>query len=435
MLKPSDLAVFGGRPTASHAWPPWPEFNVEVFDRVSNALRSGRWAVSGPFTGERSLDACFGETFAKFVGTKWCLPIDHGSSAIVAALMALRIGPGDEVIVPGLTWVACASAVLRVGAIPILVDIDADTLCLRPDAVQAAITAKTAGILVVHLFSAMAEMDEMRRIAASHGLALIEDAAQAHGATWRGLGAGSLGDVGTFSMQQSKVLTSGEGGAVVTSDPALYRALEQIRGDGRRYVTYAPTAGYPDLEGIGEIQGCNMHLSEIQSALLLAGLDRLPSQNSIRSRAAQLLDNKLSQIDGVHIIKPYPENTGRTYYCYVVRIDTSRFESRSVDIIARALSAELGAWVQPLPMPLDANPLYQPHTHWSARLHGHAARLEPARFDLREAHRQAAQGIVFHHSMLLAPDDHVLTIVEAVNKVMEYASLLPAKIDDGSRSW
>lgn len=136
---------------------------------------------------------------------------------MLAALTALEVQPGDEVIVPGLTWVACASSVLRAGGIPILVDIDPRTLCLDPHAVEAAITSRTAAILGVHLYSAMAEMHELRRIAASHGLPIIEDAAQAHGARWEHDGAGSLGEIGVFSMHQNKVLTSGEGGAAAGS--------------------------------------------------------------------------------------------------------------------------------------------------------------------------------------------------------------------------
>lgn len=173
------LAVQGGSPVCSAAWPSWPQCGEHTLARVANALTSGRWAVSGPSTGRPSIDAELADRFAAFVGVPHCVPVDHGSSALVASLTALGVGPGDEVVVPGLTWVACASAVLRTGAVPVLADIESATLCLDPAAVEAALTPRTVAVLAVHLYSAMADMDRLRAITQRAGLALIEDAAQA----------------------------------------------------------------------------------------------------------------------------------------------------------------------------------------------------------------------------------------------------------------
>jgi dTDP-4-amino-4,6-dideoxygalactose transaminase len=420
----SHLALLGGAPVNDTPWPTWPQADEHVIRRVGEVLSGGRWAVSGVWTGGRPLDDLFAERFASFVGARRCVPVDHGSSALVAALTALDVQPGDEVIVPGLTWVACASAVVRVGAIPVLVDIDADTLCVAPAAVEAAITRRTAAIMVVHLYSAMADMDRLVQIAQRHGLPIVEDAAQAHGARWRDRGAGSLGAIGTFSMQQGKVLTSGEGGAAVTSDDALYAKLEQLRGDGRRYVSGMRQVGRPDLGERSTLQGWNMHLSEMQAALLLAGLDTLPSENARRAQAANYLDAELGRLDGIEIVNAYPENTRRTYYHYAIRAEPDALQDRSVDLVCEAISAELGAWVHPAYPPLNAHPLYRPLAHPFARRRRHARRLDPVRFPLPEAHRQRKRVVAFHHPLLLAPQEQLAKIVEAVDKVLRHAHQL-----------
>ena len=424
----SPLAVLGGEAVCTGSWPRWPQIGTDTLERVRGVLSSGRWTVSGPWVGRLPLDVEFAERFSAFVGTRWCVPVDHGSSALLAALIALGVQPGDEVIVPGLTWVACASAVLRTGAIAILVDIDPHTLCLDYRAAEAAITSRTTAILVVHLYSAMAEMHELRRIAAKHRLPIIEDAAQAHGASWEQDGAGSLGEVGIFSMHQNKVLSSGEGGAAVTSDPGLQAKLEQLRGDGRRYLARDErrVVGRIDLKEVGTLQGWNMHMSEMQAALLLDGLERLPSQNSRRARAARFLDREFSAIEGFEIVRPYPQNTARTYYHYVLPVDPEMFARLPIEVICEAVSAELRAWVYPPIKPLNAHPLYQPQRHPFARLPGWMDRLNPRRFDLPEAHRLARSALLFHHSLLLGTDQQLLAIVEAVDKVRRHAHRLTA---------
>ncbi len=420
------LAILGGTPTSRARWPPWPQVDDATLGRVGGVLASGRWTVTGAWTGRSPLDVTFAKLFAAYVGTRWCLPVDHGSNALLAALTALGVGPGDEVIVPGLTWVACASAVVRAGALPILADVDQRTLCMDHRAVEAAVTGKTAAILAVHLYSAMAEMDELRRIAARYGLALVEDASQAHGARWDDLGAGAVGDVGVFSMHQNKLLTSGEGGAVVTSDPVLHTALEQLRGDGRRYRPddEPRILGEPDLEEVGDVQGWNMHLSEMQVALLLDGLERLPGQNARRARAVRVLDDGLSGMDGIDLVRPYARNTVRPFYAYVVLVEPAAFAGLPVEVICEAVSAELGTRVRPCIVPLDVHPLYEPARHPFGRLAGWADQLDPRRFDLREAHAVASRAVVVPHPLLLGTDQQVHAIVEATDKVRRNAHLL-----------
>jgi dTDP-4-amino-4,6-dideoxygalactose transaminase len=419
----TELAIHGGTPVFAGEWPAWPQLGGES-SQVQQVLAGTRWAVSGNWTGKSTLDELFAQQFAEFVGASWCVPTDHGSSALLAAFTALGVGPGDEVIVPGLTWVACASTVIRAGAIPILVDIDADTLCVDPAGIEAAITERTAAILVVHLYSAMADMDRIQAIAAKTGIPVVEDAAQAHGARWHDRSAGSLGDVGTFSMQQGKVLTSGEGGAAVTSDVGMYAKLEQLRGDGRRYAPWPQRrVGYPDLVEETGPQGWNMHLSEVQAAMLLDGLTRLPDQNAARAKAAAMLDEAFSGIPGAEVIRPYPANTHRTYYHYVIRLDRAEFASRSIDAICRAVSAELGFFVHPPYPPLNAHRLYRPAEHPLTRTSAPAV-FDPRQFALPEADRQVARTATIHHPALLADASALDAVVEAFDKVRRGAQFI-----------
>lgn len=420
------LALNGGSSVRNGNWPKWPQYGPLALDLLKQVLDSGRWAVSGAWTGQRPLEQVFAEQFAEFLGVQYCVPTDHCSSALVMSMRSLGIGPGNEVIVPGLTWVACASTVLRVGAVPILVDIEPETLCLSPEAVEAAITPRTAAILVVHLYSAMANMDELLTISHKYGVPLIEDCAQAHGARWLGQRAGSLGKIGVFSMQQGKVLTCGEGGAAVTSDPQLFSLLEQLRNDGRRLAKGPLQIGHMHLNEIGEVVGANLAMSEFQLAALLDGFSRLEEQNVIRASRAMYLSQRLRAVPGLDFIRPHPQNDERAYYHYVVRYEPELFANRPVDVICRALEAELGFWVHPAYKPLNDNLLYRPHLDKSLIDRQVDRRtIDPTRFELPEATRQHERLVLFHHSILLGSLTDMDDIAAAFEKVQRLAHALP----------
>jgi dTDP-4-amino-4,6-dideoxygalactose transaminase len=424
-LTSSSLAVNGANPVRSKPWPRWPEYGPQATTLLEQVLERGRWAVSGLWTGEASFDQVFAKEFSRYLGVEYCIPTDHGSSALVIAMRALGIGAGDEVIVPGLTWVACPAAVLRVGAVPILVDIEPDTLCLSPEAVDAAITSRTAAIMVVHLYSAMAQMDKLIGIARARGIPIIEDSAQAHGARWRGHAAGTLTEVGTFSMQQTKVLTCGEGGAVVTSNARLCSLLEQHRNDGRRYSVACPELGHMHFEEIGDVAGGNYAMSEFQSALLLDGLSRLDKQNRERRINAQYLDYRLVELGGLKRIEPYEQNAERSYYYYVVRYEPSEFAGKTVDSVCKALEAELNFFVHPTYKPLNNHQLYRPHLSKKVADQHLLEKLDPAQFDLPEALRQHERAILIHHSALLGTQEDMDDIVAAFEKVKRLAHTIP----------
>lgn len=421
MTSTSELAIFGGTPVWSGSWPAWPATGPQTLAHLQAVLDSGRWAISGQWTGAETWDRRFSRRFADYVGVEHCFTMDHGSSALVAALLALDIGVGQEVIVPALTWVACASAVMRVGATPVLVDISPDSLCIEPAAIEAAIGERTACIMVVHLYCCMTDMDRIAEIAERHRLPVIEDCAQAHGAEWRGRRAGSLGDIATFSMQQGKALTSGEGGAVVTRDRALADRLERLRCDGRRYQVRDRRIGRPDLEELPGLQGMNFCLSEFQAALLCDGLDRLDAQTERRCQHAALLDERFSEWPSLAIIQPYAGNTRRAYYHYAVRLTKDVTDHVPVARVCEALSAELGTWIHCAYPAIHRHPLYAPNT-----LNALPAVTVRANAALGHAEDQSARLVLLHHAVLLAERPAVEAIVEAFDKVLGHLDRLEA---------
>ena len=350
-----------------------------------------------------------------------CIATASGSAALLVALEALDVGVGDEVIVPGLTWVASASAVIRVNAVPVLVDIDPDTLCLSVEAARRALSPRTRAVCVVHLYSSMADMDAYRALAAEASVPLVEDCAQAPGAAWRDARAGTLGTVGVFSMQQTKVLTAGEGGAVITASPEVARRLEQVHADGRMFRRPPPPVGALELAEVGEVMGSNQALSEVQAALVLEGLTRLESENQVREGNARRLDAALGELPGLTPVRCLPPQTRRSYYHYALRIDVRRFGWTDVGPLADMLSAELAFPAERVYRPLNDHPLYRPGTRRTTALsESYRAAIDPARFHLPECERAHAEVVSFHHRLLLGDDRDMDDVIRAFHKVWEH---------------
>lgn len=417
------LALAGGQPVWRDGWPTWPQHDDHTSGAVFAALRSGRWTVSGGWTGVEPYEQLFARRFADFVGVPYCVSTDHGSSSLEIALEAVEVGAGDEVIVPVLTWVATATAVLNVNAVPVFVDVDPDTGCLDPGATAAAITDRTRAIIAVHLHCRMADMDALGGLVDEHGIRLIEDCAQAHGARWRGRSAGSMGAVGAFSMQQGKVLTCGEGGAVVTRDPLLYDRLQQLRADARRYPVAEPRLGYPYLVEAGDVMGNNRCLAELPAALLLDQLDRLPAQLRRRARAADMLDTELARLPG---LRPLARHAGLelpSVFAYAVRREPDAFRGVPTELVCAALAAELGVRVYRSDRPLHDNVLYCPQTKPRYRwLHERPRTV--AGGDFRHANELYANLILLPQRVLLADQAAIEAVIAAFDKVARHAAEL-----------
>jgi L-glutamine:scyllo-inosose aminotransferase/L-glutamine:2-deoxy-scyllo-inosose/3-amino-2,3-dideoxy-scyllo-inosose aminotransferase len=305
-----------------------------------------------------------------------------------------------------------------VGAVPVLVDINEQTLCISADAAEAALTERTAAIMVVHLFCSAADLDRFGALSRSRGIPLLEDCSQAHGAIWRGRRVGSFGTLAAFSFQQTKLLTSGEGGAALTDDAQLARRMEELRADGRRYVAQ-PRIGQLDLEEVGAVQGRNYCLSEFHAALLVEGLDRLDEENAVRRGNANLLRAHLDGIDGVEIIDQPPQLEEPTYYHLCLRFEPEQFGVASVDPIAEALTAELGVHVEPVDRPLNDNPLYDPRRSSRSDPRDHGA-LDPTQFGLPAATEARRTCLTLPHRVLLGDALDTESIVQAIEKVQAH---------------
>ena len=414
------LAIDGGAPRFPGSWPQWPASNLGTEDALLRVARSGRWAISGLNAGEPAEERLFGDRFAAYLGSKYGVPVTNGSAALVVALEALGVRAGDEVLVPGVVWVACASAVARAGAIPVLVDVDETTFCMSPSAASAAITDRTSAILLVHLYSSVADLDAFVGLASKHGLALIEDCAQAHGAAWKGRRVGSIGDVGTFSFQNFKLLTAGEGGILVTSDRQVYDSAQQLRGDGRRWADAAPRIGYPDLHEVGERQGHNHCMTEFQAAILHANLPYLDSQNQKRLENVAL-ESQLDMIDGVSVVRARDQRiTSQTFYHLPIQVDARAFSGASGEKIGDAVGAELELFLEPVDPPLNSHPLYRPSQYTRFDLERRTM-LDVSGYDLPNASKLALSCFTVPHYAFLASVDRVLDIARALSHVQRSA--------------
>ncbi|RKT82956.1 L-glutamine:2-deoxy-scyllo-inosose/3-amino-2,3-dideoxy-scyllo-inosose aminotransferase [Saccharopolyspora antimicrobica] len=418
----SQLAVLGGTPVRQdRAWPGWPQYDAETERSLVAALRSRRWAISWASDGSRARERLFAEEFARYNEIAHCVSVDHGSSALVVALEALDIGPGDEVIVPVMTWVAPVTAVLRVGALPVLVDVDPETGCITPDAIRAAVSDRTKAVIVVHLACTVADLDGIQQVVADTGIELIEDCAQAHGARWRGRPVGTFGSVGAFSFQVGKVLAGGEGGAVITADERLYRRAQQLRADSRRYRDQEVVAGEEELVESGEVMGGNYCMSELTAAVLLDQLPRLDAQHEHREKTAQVLEAGLAELGDFGPI-PLPEQADkRSVYEYGIRFRPGTFGDASVERVAQAVSAELGMALWPPDLPLHRSVMLNPHTKRRfASVWDDAGRERALGRDFSGSEKYRETTLIFHHKALLGGAEDAEDLVRAVAKVRDH---------------
>ncbi|MEO3812918.1 DegT/DnrJ/EryC1/StrS family aminotransferase [Sphaerisporangium sp. B11E5] len=410
------LAVEGGVPVRppGRAWPAWPVPADDAGRHLDAVLRSGRWAITSPGSGEL-FERRFSRMFAEYVGVRHCVPVDHGSSALVVALEALGLEYGDVVLVPVLTWVASASAVLRAGLVPVLVDVDPDTGCVSPQTLDLA--AGPRAVLAVHWSCAMADIPALREVTAPRGVTVVEDAAQAHGAQWLGRQAGSLARLGCFSMQHSKVLTGGEGGAVVTDDDTLASLAQELRADSRRYTTRADAPQGLELEESATMMGANLCLSEFGAALLCAQLARLDEQHEIRNRNYAALSGLLDAIPGVRLLRHRPEQTRISIYEAPIIFDPLP-AGMTNEQVADALTAELHVRFYPPREPLNRSRLLQPWTKPTLGPLAERFRAEHRGRVYPHAEHLASHAVLTHHSTFLGTRQDMADIAEAVAKVV-----------------
>jgi len=334
----SQLAILGGPKTRTEPYPEWPVWDQRDIDAVTKVIKSGRWG-GYPYPGPKTAELA--RKFAELQGGGYAVPMANGTVTMEVACRAADIGWGDEVIVPAYTFQATAAAPMTAGAIPVIVDVDPNTYCIDPRAIEAAITPKTKAIIPVHLGHQMADMDALMVLAEKYNLIVIEDCAHAHGAKWNGQGAGTIGHFGSFSLQSSKTLTAGEGGILLCRTPELAAKAASIIDCGRPHAL----GGGPEDEGMDFQVGGNYRLSEIAAALALVGIERFPAQAKQREEMAAYIDESLSEIQGVRVLKRDPRHTTRSFYRYMFAITPEEFGVEH-EVLCAALDAEgVGCWV------------------------------------------------------------------------------------------
>ena len=403
------LAVDGGEPAHRGGWPRWPVWDEREERALLAVLRSGAWGMV-----QGSAVAGFEQAWARFQQARHCVAVTNGTAALELALRALEVGPGDEVITTAYTFVATAAAILLVGAVPVFADIDPESYELDPAAVEAAVTPRTRAVVPVHVAGCPPDMDGLLAVARRHGLRVLEDAAQAHGAEWRGRRVGALGDLGTFSFQAGKNLTAGEGGAVVTDDEALYRRAWSLHNVGRTLTEDWRAGGWYQHD----LLGVNARLTEFQAALLLAQLARLEEQMARRERAARFLDRELAAIPGLRPQARDPGVTAHAHHLYLVRYDPAAFGGRDRAQFLAALRAEGVPASAGYTTPLYRSPAIAAATAALCARLGRADTPLPVALPVSER-ASAREGVWLTQNTLLAGDEELADIPRAARKVQE----------------
>jgi len=381
-------------------------------DALVRVIRSGRWNRGDNV-------AAFESAYASLTGAKHCLATANGTSALITSLGALGLGPGDEVIVPPYTFVATINTVLLMRALPVFVDTDIDTFQIDAQKVERAVTGNTKLILPVHLGGSAADLDTILEIGRRRGIAVVEDACQAHLAEWHGRKVGTYGKTGCFSFQASKNLNSGEGGAILTDDDALIETCYRFHNNSRGRRNTGDDFSYRSI-------GANLRLTEFQAALLTAQMMRLQEQARTRDANAAHLTELLRQIPGITPARMYAGCTRNAYHLYMFRYDSSRFAGLPRATFIKALAAE-GIPMQGGYSPLNKEPfLVDAFSAPGFRSIYSKARMDSWREENQcpQNDRLCTEAIWIVQTMLLGPRRDMEDIAESVRKIQAAAPQL-----------
>ncbi len=404
-----ELALRGGRPVRSEPFPAWPVYGRDEEDALLEVLHSRSWGGYSPKVKELET------AFARLHGVQYAASCVNGTVALEVALRALGIQCGDEVIVPPYTFVSTATSVLACHGVPIFVDINPLTLNLSPSAVEAAITPHTRAILAVHFGGHPADLDALTAIAGRRGLTLIEDAAHAHGAKWRGVPVGNFGSAATFSFQAFKLATSGEGGIVVTNSSDLAEKLWSLCNLGRRI-----GGGWYEHFSLGS----NYRLTGFQAAVLLAQLERLPEQSRLRAENVKYFREQLRNFPGLQTAEDDGRVSDHPHYLVTLRYDEAEFAGVDRDLFVRALEAEGIPAKTTYPFPLYRNPVFR---QGSVQPPGCASWTAPQEYEslfLPESERICREGIWLEHYIFLGTHKDIDDVLAAFDKVRRLAPSL-----------
>jgi dTDP-4-amino-4,6-dideoxygalactose transaminase len=386
----SKLAINGGSPVRTESWPRWPQWDERERERVLGVLASGEWGGFNPVVKD------FEAAFARRHEAKHCIAVTNGTASLEAALRVLGVGPGDEVIVPPYTFIATANAVRLAGATPVFADIEPDTYNLDVEQVEKAISKRTKAIIPVHFAGLPVDMDELMLVAHERELAVVEDAAHAHGSTWQGQPMGTHGDIGSFSLQQSKNLTAGEGGILITNDDELAGKLWSFVNQGR-----SPEGAWYEHE----LLGSNLRMTGWQAGILMAQMERFDEQLQRRQANARRLIEILEEIDGPSPMRWDPRANNHAFHLFMMRYSPKKFGGLPRERFVEALRAEgipcSTGYAQPL---YKQPPLAKPHS-----------RILPCPV----AEQACREAVWLTQNLLLAEPDAMEQVGRAIIKVRE----------------
>lgn len=388
------LAINGGEPVRKKPFATFPAFDEQERAALNEVLESGIWGGYNPKVGE------FERAFADFHQARYGITAANGTVTLETALAACGIGPGDEVIVPPISFIATATAVLKVGAVPVFADIRGDTLNIDPHRVRESLTGRTRAVIPVHFAGQPADMDELMKIAAENSLIVIEDCAHAHGAVWRDKSVGSIGDFGSFSFQASKNLTAGEGGFLTTNNEELAEIARSICNQGRR------TGG----EWYEHVRlGTNYRITGWQAAILICQLSRLPEQLETRARNSEYLNKELSRFDAISLSAIDSRVVRHSFYLYPIRLKLDLMESTTKDKFVKILSAEGIPCSPGYPYPLYKNKVFDSYKHVVN--------------ECPEAERMSSDTLWLSHEVMLSNQDELKDVVAAFTKILDKANV------------
>jgi dTDP-4-amino-4,6-dideoxygalactose transaminase len=415
------LALLGGDPVRTRPFTKWPVTGNEEIQALTRVLESDKWGSGMYFGAEAGSEVYrFEQRFAEYQQCRHGVAVANGTAALEIILRALGILPGEEVIVPDFTFIATATAVLQLGAIPVFVDVLPDTFNIDPASVEAAVTLRTRAVIGVHWGGQPCDLDQLLSICNRHGIALVEDACQAHGAEWQGRRVGGLGAAGAFSFQGTKNLTCGEGGLIATNREDLYESCYSLHMIGRRL-------GRGPYEHF--TAGWNYRLSELQGAVLNQQIERLEQQTQLRSKRVARFLERIGTMPGVRAQKVDARANRCSWYLVILRTDSAAFEGLDRNLVAEALQAEGIPAGAPYQYALHGNPLFQKKNFpWVPGVE----HLDYSKVNCPISDQLAVNTLFLPQYIFLGSDEDVDDVVAALCKVQKHAGDLHAKPVAGS---
>lgn len=406
-------ALLGGTPVRSKKFPVWPIWDDQDEAAVVSVLRSGIWSRDTVVTRTE-------KKYAELMGARYCLLTSNGTQALITALRALNVEGGDEVITSPYTFIATVDAILLNNALPVYVDIDPETWQMDADNIGKKITPATKVLLPVHILGGLSHMDKIRTLANRHGLKIVEDACEAHLAEWKGQKAGTLGDLGCFSLQNGKQITCGEGGAILGHDEQLMDVCYSFHNFGRVRGAFMPRD-----KGATPILGTKCRMAEYQASILATQMESCIAETKRRSANAKYLTQKLSAIPGIVPRKDYAETNVTAYYYYGFRIQEETF-GLSRELFVKAMKAE-GIGLSTGLGVIEGAPMYREGVMEQTLTSKTFCKLYPkARLDeilhdhdFPHCERLVRESVGFHQSYLLGSQADMDDISNAILKIYE----------------